>query len=169
MNRVLESELQGDFKYDVPDFWEAVFDGVEKLRDLTDYFFQLCTNGDQSHLQYREGQGWDEWPFIPKEEHVLAWLQKFMDQLQQHIGEQDISERAIVSRRLYQGPNKFLLRLDGEFSKRKMDVGIIAGDGHAGDSAKKVDYKKCSWSQILIPGELKPDFKKNKHMVHSLI
>ena len=66
------------------------------------------------------------------------------------------STHAADSRQIYRGPGIYL---DGTPIKRKMDVGLTAGNEQSefddSSTKKKPDTRKPNWKQILVTGELK--------------
>ncbi|KAL9028237.1 MAG: hypothetical protein Q9196_003371 [Gyalolechia fulgens] len=149
---LLREELLPSLRIDIPDFVDAVFGCVPRLEELAETIFRLCQEGDNP--LYTQDGGWSKWHPSAKEELVLLWLQELVERLTVWVGEH--STGATASRQIYRGPGIYL---DGTAIKRKMDVGITAGNGQGriNDSSanKNKDALKPNWSQILVTGELK--------------
>ncbi|KAL8728302.1 MAG: hypothetical protein Q9181_005385, partial [Wetmoreana brouardii] len=158
LNKALREELGPSIKIDVSGFHEAVFSRVSKLDDLAQTLFSSCKHGEEP--AYWECGGWDGWPPEPNEKDVLVWLQTFTSSLREQLRKVDSSMRATNPRKLYQGPGQIL---QGSTAKRKMDVGIAAGNRHEEvdkNDAEDLDRMTRDWSEIHVAGEL----KKNAEM-----
>lgn len=143
----LKEELRPSLRIDIPDFVDAVFRCVPRLEKLAETIFRLCQEGDNP--LYTQDGGWSKWHPSAKEELVLAWLQELMGRL---TAWDKHSTGATVSRQIYRGPGTYL---NGTAIKRKMDVGITAGNGQGRIDDSSTNNRKPNWSQILVAGELK--------------
>ncbi|KAI2078867.1 hypothetical protein LOZ36_006794 [Ophidiomyces ophidiicola] len=114
--------------------------------------FERCKEGEEP--MFRQGTGWSGWPEGANEAPVLAWLTKVIDKVIQFFEEHASDE--IVRRRPLAQPHK---PLKGSTAKRMLDIGFMDGTDPLKDG-------KYSWSQILVPGELKndPDYETQSRL-----
>ena len=144
---VLKEEL-GHLYAGVPDFFDAFFRDVPELGTAAQTVLDKCKEGDSP--LYRVESGWQGWPEGAKEKDVLSWFAWLIDQLL------DITDKHLSTPR---SPRRPLAQphqpLQGSRADRKLDVGFVDDPDAGVDS-------KCSWSQILIPGELKSNPSADK-------
>jgi hypothetical protein len=133
---VLRREL-GPLRVGVPRFRETYFGRVAGLEAATDAVFAECTAGRDALFLDR---GWKGWPPDANQDGVLAWFTDLCERLEAMAV--PLRSSGLARRPLAQ-PNT---PLPGSTAIRKLDVGF----------ARHVDSNaRCSWSQILVPGELK--------------
>ncbi|KKZ65096.1 hypothetical protein EMCG_01336 [[Emmonsia] crescens] len=142
IDNVLKEEL-GELHVDIPGFFDAYFKDIPHLDAAARAIFNKCK--DVSNPLYDEEGGWRDWPEHAAEKDVLKWLVNVIDMFVQLAGTHEPTLR--INRRPLTQPNK---PLPGSIAERKLDIGFVdnlkAGSG-------------CSWSEILVPGELKNDEK----------
>ncbi|KAI1910566.1 hypothetical protein LOZ12_004500 [Ophidiomyces ophidiicola] len=142
MDRMLREEL-GTLYIDIPQFYDAFFGDIPELQANAQAVFERCKEGEEP--MFRQGTGWSRWPEGAKEAPVLAWLTEVIDKIIQFSEEH--APNKIVQKRPLAQPHK---PLKGSTAKRTVDIGFMEGTG-------TLKNGKYSWSQILVPGELKND------------
>ena len=140
MDDVLKEEL-GPLYVGVPGFYEAFFGEIEGLEAASTAVFRECKEGDNP--LYSEQGGWRDWPQSAMEKDVLKWfaeqIELFLDFAKEHGSAPKTQRRPLAQ------PHQ---PLQGSTAERKLDVGFV-------NDPKASETKKCHWSQILVPGELK--------------
>ncbi|KAI1962538.1 hypothetical protein LOZ58_002880 [Ophidiomyces ophidiicola] len=140
MDPMLREEL-GTLHVDIPQFYDAFFGDIPELQANAQAVFERCKEGEEP--MFCEGTGWSRWPEGAKEASVLAWLTEIIDKVIQFSEEH--TPNKIGQKRPLAQPHK---PLKGSTAQRTLDIGFMEGT----DTLKNGKY---SWSQILIPGELK--------------
>ncbi|KAI1937935.1 hypothetical protein LOZ66_003517, partial [Ophidiomyces ophidiicola] len=151
MDPVLREEL-GPLHVDVPRLYDAFFGNIPELQANAQAVFERCKEGEEP--MFRQGTGWSGWPEGANEAPVLAWLTEVIDKVIQFFEEHAPDE--IVRRRPLAQPHK---PLKGSTAKRTLDIGFM-------DGTDPLEDGKYSWSQILVPGELKndPDYETQSRL-----
>lgn len=138
VDAVLKEEL-GPMYAGLRGFYDAYFGGVEGLFIAAEAIFKRCIETSQPLFR----NGWIGWPPEARENDVLDWLKKVIDQISQLA--QDHRPAQVQRRRPIAQPNQ---PLKGSTAKRTLDIGFMSSSETDRDG-------KCHWSQILVPGELK--------------
>ncbi|KAE8355970.1 hypothetical protein BDV28DRAFT_11660 [Aspergillus coremiiformis] len=143
IDAVLKEEL-GSIYTDVPGFDEAYFGCVKDLHKAGTAVFHRCIEGDDS--LYNETVGWRDWPQSAEEKQVLDWLVTKIEKFN------EVATKEVFAAK---SPHKVLgwphQPLQGSTATRKLDIGFVP-------SLELAD-KSSRWSQILVIGELKRNFK----------
>ncbi|OAL30160.1 hypothetical protein AYO20_08876 [Fonsecaea nubica] len=135
---VLKKEL-GALYVGLPRFHEAFFGRVADLEEVSAAVFKKCKEGNEPLWR----DGWIEWPRKAKEEDVLRWLRRVHEKLVNFAETYKTLPRH--PRWLLAQPNKIV---QGSVADRKLDIAFLG-------CSKTENEFKPTWSNILIPGELK--------------
>ena len=133
MDPILRSEL-GHIHVDVQGFFEQFFDKQNGLLKLSEIVLGNCRAGKNPLLI--EGSGWADWPEVPEQKAVVAWLQQIWGKFLKYAPE------SYAPRELLDCLDK---PLTGSVGKKKPDLCLLNGRTRG----------QSDWSQILVPGELK--------------
>ncbi|KAB2569172.1 hypothetical protein DBV05_g12152 [Lasiodiplodia theobromae] len=149
---MLKAEVERNLIIDHPEVFDAFWGRVAQLPDIATAVLDMCKGADEP--MYSEDTGWVDWPPSCKENEVLRFLRRHVDQFLAFADERGF--RPSERRRCVAKPNQ---PLAGSVAIRKLDIGIArrTPDEPYDDSAP------CNWSQILIPGELKSNPVKDNH------
>ncbi|KAI1474459.1 hypothetical protein F4774DRAFT_422336 [Daldinia eschscholtzii] len=139
VDAVLKEEL-GLMYVGLLNFYETYFGGIAGLDTAAEAIFNSCTKGKE--LLFNK-EGWCGWPQDANQDDVLNWFADISDKLAS-FAEKYNSAR--TCRKPLVQPNK---SIQGSTAERKIDVGFIRSDDEV------IGGGGYSWSQILIPGELK--------------
>ncbi|KAH7025329.1 hypothetical protein B0J12DRAFT_686493 [Macrophomina phaseolina] len=146
---LLRFEVEQNLIVDHPGVFDAFFGRVTQLSEIAAAVFDACKEPAMS--MYTDGVGWTDWPSDCKEDEVLRFLRRHVDRFLTFADERGF--RPSERRRCVTTPNQ---PLDGSTARRKLDVGVARGEPeHEG--------VPCHWSHILVPGELKSNWKKDNH------
>lgn len=147
---ILKAEVQDNLIIDHPHFFDTFFGQVPQRLEMSTAVFQMCKDSEPS--LYTEDAGWAEWPEGCEESRVLNWLSRHIEKFLLFASERGFHPRK--RRRCVTTLNK---PIPGSVSKRKLDVGFayeLSGDG---------DGLASTWSDILVPGELKGNSREDNH------
>ncbi|KAH7053440.1 hypothetical protein B0J12DRAFT_698622 [Macrophomina phaseolina] len=146
---LLKFEVEENLIIDHPGVFDAYFGRVTQLSDIAAAVFDACRMA--SPLMYTDGVGWADWPPDCNQNEVLGFLHRHIDKFMSLAG--DHGFRPSQRRRCVTAPDQ---PLDGSTARRKLDVGIARGEPeHEGFP--------CHWSHILVPGELKSNWREDNH------
>ncbi|KAL1616633.1 hypothetical protein SLS56_011336 [Neofusicoccum ribis] len=149
---MLRAEVERNLIIDHPQVFDAYFRQVAQLSDIATAVFERCSNADPP--MYTKDVGWTDWPPSCKEDEVLGFLRRHLDQFLLFANEQGF--QPLKRRRCVTAPNH---PLAGSVGKRKLAVGIARSNS----SESEDEEPQCNWSHILVPGELKSNPQKDSH------
>ncbi|KAL6807586.1 hypothetical protein GGI42DRAFT_351039 [Trichoderma sp. SZMC 28013] len=147
VDRVLREEL-GAMYVGLPRFHEVFFGDVAGLEAASEAVFEKCQEGDSP--LFDPGDGWRGWPKGANQDDVLDWFTETCNELAALA--EDHNPNPSPQRRPLVQPNT---PVDGSTAQRKLDVGFVK-DQSAGEKPRH------TWSQILVPGELKSNPSDDK-------
>ncbi|WVO15587.1 hypothetical protein L204_103247 [Cryptococcus depauperatus] len=142
---VLKREL-GQLDVELPSFHATFFGRVVDLERAAAAVFQSCTSG--SDPLFREG--WMGWPTNANEGAVIGWFKNVTTNL---VAFAEGHRPPQTQRWLLAQPNT---PLQDSTVKRKLDIGFMRGP-------KPKSGSQYSWSQVLVPGELKNNPSADTH------
>ncbi len=139
---VLKEEL-GPLYVGLRNFHDTYFGGVTDLKTTSQAVFEKCM---ESSNPLFSGEGWNGWPPDANQDGVLTWFTNISEKLATLAEESAAKEYkpTPTRRRPLVQPNK---AIQGSTAERKIDVGFV--------NDEVIQDRKCHWSQILVPGELK--------------
>ncbi|KKZ63855.1 hypothetical protein EMCG_01808 [[Emmonsia] crescens] len=138
----------GELHIDIPGFFHAFFEDIPQLKTVSQAVLETCKRADNP--LYDEEKGWQGWPELAVEKDVLKWLANIIAELVQLAEAQEPSWK--IDRRPLAQPSQ---PLQGSVAERKLDIGFVNDPTATEDS-------RCSWTQILVPEELKNDLKYDR-------
>lgn len=149
---MLKAEVERNLIIDHPEVFDTFWGRVAQLPDIATAVLDMCKGA--SEPMYSEDTGWVGWPPSCKENEVLRFLRRHVDQFLAFADERGF--RPLERRRCIAKPNQ---PLAGSVAIRKLDIGIARSNPGEPDD----DSAPCNWSQILVPGELKSNPVKDNY------
>ncbi|KAB2568650.1 hypothetical protein DBV05_g12671 [Lasiodiplodia theobromae] len=146
---ILKFEVEQNLIVDHPGVFDAFFGRVAQLSDVAAAVFDACKAVPAP--MYIDSVGWTDWPQDCNQADVLGFLRHHIDKFMSLAS--DHGFRPAQRRRCVTAPDQ---PLEGSTAKRKLDVGIARGE-------PEHEEVPCHWSHILVPGELKSNWREDNH------